>query len=98
MSRRVVFLADAEAEIAEAVDWYETRGKGLGADFMRSLEATVASIQRIPTQYQIIKDQARRAVLRRFPTASCTRPQNTKSSCSRVSMAGATPERLMGRL
>jgi plasmid stabilization system protein ParE len=65
MSRRVVFLA--EAEIAEAVDWHETRGKGLGADFMRSLEATVAAIQRVPTQYQIVKGQARRAVLRRFP-------------------------------
>jgi plasmid stabilization system protein ParE len=67
MSRRLVFLAEAEAEIAEAGEWYETRGKGLGADFMRSVEATVAAIQRAPTQYQIVKGQARRAVLRRFP-------------------------------
>ena len=66
MSRRVVFLAQAEAEIAEAAHWYETCGKGLGADFMRSLEAAIAAIQRIPTQYQIVKGQARRAVLRRL--------------------------------
>jgi|ERR1700760_337811 plasmid stabilization system protein ParE len=67
MNRKVIFRARAEAEIAEAVEWYETRGKGLGADFMRSLEATIAAIQRAPTQYQIVKGQARRAVLRRFP-------------------------------
>jgi plasmid stabilization system protein ParE len=67
MNRRVIFRAQAEAEIAEALEWYETRGKGLGADFMRSLDATVAAIQRAPTQYQIVKGQARRAVLRRFP-------------------------------
>jgi plasmid stabilization system protein ParE len=67
MNRRVIFRAQAEAEIAEALEWYETRGKGLGADFMRSLDATVAAIQRAPAQYQIVKGQARRAVLRRFP-------------------------------
>ena len=67
MSRKLIFRPQAEVEIAGAIDWYESRGKGLGADFMRSVEATVATIQRNPNQYQIVKGRARRAVLRRFP-------------------------------
>jgi plasmid stabilization system protein ParE len=98
MSRRVVFLAEAEAEIAEAVDWYETRGKGLGADFMRSLEATVASIQRIPTQYQIIKAQARRAVLRRFPYSVVYTASEHEIIVFACFHSRRDPRRLMGRL
>jgi hypothetical protein len=37
MNRKLVFWPEAEAELAEAVDWYETRGNGLGADFIEPL-------------------------------------------------------------
>jgi plasmid stabilization system protein ParE len=67
MNRKLILRPEAEAELAEAVDWYETRGKGLGADFMRAVDATMATIHRSPDQYQIIRGQVRRAVLRRFP-------------------------------
>jgi plasmid stabilization system protein ParE len=67
MNRKLILRPEAETELAEAVDWYETRGKGLGADFMRAVDAAMAAIQRNPDQYQIIKGQVRRAVLRRFP-------------------------------
>jgi plasmid stabilization system protein ParE len=67
MSRKFVFRPQAEAELTAAIDWYESRGKGLGAEFMRAIDATLAMIRRNPDQYQIIKGQARRAVLRRFP-------------------------------
>jgi plasmid stabilization system protein ParE len=67
MNRSVILRPEAEAELAEAVDWYESRGKGLGADFMRAVEAALASIERNPEQHQIVKGKVRRAVLRRFP-------------------------------
>jgi plasmid stabilization system protein ParE len=67
MNRKVILRPQAEAELAEAVDWYETRGKGLGADFIRAVDAAMAAIERNPEQYQIVKGQVRRAVLRRFP-------------------------------
>ena len=67
MNRRVILRPQAEAELAEAIDWYESRGKGLGADFMRAVDAAIAAIGRNPDQYQIDKGQVRRAVLRRFP-------------------------------
>jgi plasmid stabilization system protein ParE len=67
MNRKLILRPEAEAELAEAIDWYEVRGKGLGADFMRAVDAAMAAIERNPERYQIIKGQVRRAVLRRFP-------------------------------
>ena len=67
MSRTVLFLAKAEAELAEAADWYESRSKGLGTEFLRALDAAIANIQRNPLGYQTVFGSVRRAVMRRFP-------------------------------
>jgi len=60
MNRKLILRPEAEAELVEAVDWYETRGKGLGAGFMRAVDAAMATIQRNPRQYQIIEGRVRR--------------------------------------
>jgi plasmid stabilization system protein ParE len=65
--RRTIFRPEAEAELAEAVEWYETRGKGLGAAFIRSLEAAISAIERQPFAYPVVSGSARRAPMRRFP-------------------------------
>jgi plasmid stabilization system protein ParE len=65
--RTLVFRPEAEDEVSTAVFWYEERGKGLGAEFLRSFEATLSSIERSPLQYAIVDGEIRRAVLRRFP-------------------------------
>jgi plasmid stabilization system protein ParE len=57
----------AEEEIAEAFRWYEDKSEGLGSEFMRALDASLASIQRNPLAYAVVHKQIRRAVLRRFP-------------------------------
>lgn len=67
MTHRLVIRPEAERELAEAVDWYEGRGHGLGAEFLRSFDAAIAHIQRHPTLYPVVFGTARRAVLRRFP-------------------------------
>jgi plasmid stabilization system protein ParE len=67
MSGRVRFHAEAENEILQAVTWYEDRNAGLGAEFLRSLEAVVAAIQRHPLAYPVVHRSARRAVMRKFP-------------------------------
>jgi plasmid stabilization system protein ParE len=65
--RQVVLRPEAEAELADAVDWYESRGKGLGADLLRSVDAVIAAIQRSPEMYPNVFATVRRAMLRRFP-------------------------------
>jgi toxin ParE1/3/4 len=65
--RKLVVRLQARSEIAEAADWYEQQSVGLGADFLRAIEVTMSSIHHNPEQYQRIRGQTRRAVLRRFP-------------------------------
>ena len=67
VTHRIVFRADAEAELAEAIEWHETRGRGLGAALLRAIEATLANIQRNPFAYPEVMHSVRRAPVRRFP-------------------------------
>jgi toxin ParE1/3/4 len=67
MSRRLVFRRNAEAELAETVDWYENRRVGLGTEFLAEFDAVLARILDNPHRYQIVDDDIRRAPLHRFP-------------------------------
>lgn len=67
MSRRLVLRPEALDEISEATAWYEGRAAGLSAEFLRALDATLASVQRSPGQYPVVRADLRRALLRRFP-------------------------------
>lgn len=67
MSHRLVIRAEAESEISEAAEWYEERSAGLAGEFLRSIDATIASIRRRPHQYPIVLPGMGRALLRRFP-------------------------------
>jgi hypothetical protein len=41
MTRRLVLEPEAEAEIAEAAEWYESRARGVGPEFLRAVEVTL---------------------------------------------------------
>ena len=66
-ARRLIVLAAAEAETISAYDWYEAQSVGLGAEFLRAVDAVLASIQRTPALYPVVRGHTRRALLRRFP-------------------------------
>jgi toxin ParE1/3/4 len=57
----------AQADITDAARWYEQRDKGLGAEFLRALDACFSSIQRSPESHALVHPRLRRALLRRFP-------------------------------
>lgn len=59
--------SDAEADITDAYQYYEDKAEGLGLEFLRAVEACLASIQRYPAMNAIIHKDIRRAILRRFP-------------------------------
>jgi plasmid stabilization system protein ParE len=67
MTRRLTLRPEAESELSEAVDWYEARGKGLGTEFLRAVEAAIANIERNPLAYPVVENETRRAPVRRFP-------------------------------
>lgn len=67
MKREVIIRPEAEAELAEAFDWYEQQLRGLGSEFLISVDATVHAIARNPYRFAKIHKEVHRALLCRFP-------------------------------
>ena len=61
------FRPEARFDILEARSWYEERVPGLGDEFVRAIDASVAGILRFPEAYPEVHRDVRKAVLRRFP-------------------------------
>jgi len=67
MKPRLIIRPEAEAELAEAFEWYERRVPGLGADFLTAVDAALDSLLSNPLQHPLICKVVRRALTRRFP-------------------------------
>jgi toxin ParE1/3/4 len=67
MIRGVKVLPEAESDITEAYQWYENKAKGLGLEFIRSIDARLHLIRRNPLAFVPIYKDVRRVLLRRFP-------------------------------
>lgn len=63
----MVFRPEAEDEVLEAREWYETRRSGLGTEFAQAIDETISRIVEHPLSYQRAHKDTRRAVLSRFP-------------------------------
>ena len=63
----VITRDEAEADIAEATIWYERRCSGLGAEFLRSIDACFHLISRQPEIFPEVYRQARMGLPRKFP-------------------------------
>lgn len=64
---KLVFLAEATAELSEARDWYEARWPGTGDDLGRAFDDALAAILRAPFAYVRIAGDHRRIRLHRYP-------------------------------
>ena len=69
MTWQVIFEAAAQAEIANAFDWYEQKSYGLGGDFLRMIAAAEELLTRNPDTFPSTRGRFRRVLLRRFPYA-----------------------------
>ena len=69
MTRTLHLLPRAEAELADAMDWYEERREGLGGELLELARASFERILEAPHQLPSWVDdrQYRRLVLERFP-------------------------------
>jgi plasmid stabilization system protein ParE len=58
----------AEADVAEAMRWYDERVPGLGARFLDAFDSTLHSIVQRPKLFQLVHRDTRRALFPRpFP-------------------------------
>ena len=63
------FSSDADAELAEARQWYAHQRQDLDLEFMDSVDEALTRVVRNPHLYPIVYRNVRRAVVRRFPFA-----------------------------
>ena len=67
MSYSLSIRKEAEADIPEAFEYYESCRKNLGADFILCIEESITRIEKTPRQYKIIHKTVHRALVRKFP-------------------------------
>ena len=67
MTYRLRVRREAKADIREAARWYEGERIGLGRAFVQQIDALLDRLRLNPMQYQIVYQEIRRAIPRRFP-------------------------------
>jgi toxin ParE1/3/4 len=67
VTRTLIVRPEAEADLAASKLWYEEQHDGLGARFLREVDATVRRIISDPLAFGFVRGRLRRALLRRFP-------------------------------
>ena len=63
----IIILHEAELELQEIVEYYESKSSGLGMDFADEMKKTIQLIQQSPEKQPLQNDQARRILTNRFP-------------------------------
>ena len=64
---RLTYHPEAEAEVVEAAEFYETRASGLGDRFLREFDVAVAEIQASPSLWPVVEGDLRCHAMGRFP-------------------------------
>ncbi|MEX2517207.1 MAG: type II toxin-antitoxin system RelE/ParE family toxin [Gammaproteobacteria bacterium] len=61
------FHPDAEAELSEAIQYYENVESGLGQDFAVEAYSAIQRAIAYPHAWMVLEGEVRRALVRRFP-------------------------------
>lgn len=69
MTRPVLFLPEAEADLLEGQAWYDARAIGLGDRFFAAVDVVVRRIGAAPHQFPEVHGRTHRALVRHFPYA-----------------------------
>jgi plasmid stabilization system protein ParE len=75
---RVVYHPEAEAELVDAVRFYEEHVAGLGDRFLREFQEAIDAIASAPEMWPLIEGSIRRYSMRRFPYAIYYRAAHTE--------------------
>ncbi|MGH7628405.1 MAG: type II toxin-antitoxin system RelE/ParE family toxin [Gemmatimonadales bacterium] len=67
--RQLVVRSVAEAELAEAVEWYAGRSPGTARRFLAAVDEALARIRQNPGSFPVVHGQLRRVLVAQFPYA-----------------------------
>ena len=89
----VYFLPEAEAELYDSQDLYDSRSPGLGDRFFAAVDALLPRIGDNPQQFPVAFQNLRRAIVRRFPYAIYPR-RGRRCICHRLRLHQPRPATL----
>ena len=93
----MTILPQAEADLANARDWYERQRGGLGSAFLLSMEEVLERIRRTPEMNPVVHRDVRRALTRRFPYAVYYRIEGDEVVVLGIFHAGRAPREWQSR-
>jgi plasmid stabilization system protein ParE len=67
VNRPIIVKPEAEADLAEARDWYEGRQAGMGETFLAAVDGAFAGVQQTPELFPRAFRDVRLARVKRFP-------------------------------
>lgn len=67
MTLPVIWIPEADADLKEALAWYEGMHPDLAIRFVMAVESAVETIAEHPRRFRVVHKQMRRAGIRRFP-------------------------------
>lgn len=67
MNYRLIVRPEAEEDIKDAFEWYESQSAGLGTDFVKSVDDALDMTARTPELYPKIYREIRRSLVKKFP-------------------------------
>jgi plasmid stabilization system protein ParE len=71
MSFPLIIKPEAELDIKQAFEWYESKQAGLGRGFVTHLDQTFLSVSQSPESRAVVEQEARLALVRHFPFVVC---------------------------
>ena len=98
MIESVEFNPNAQQEVADSFDWYESRERGLGGDFLEALDHCIRLIRLHPEMFPIAFKNHRRGLLTRFPFAVFYRVKSDVLTIYAVFHCSKNPFQLTDRL
>jgi plasmid stabilization system protein ParE len=93
----LVLRRAAVGDIEDAQLWYEGQEPGLGDRFLAAVERTLALVEKNPYVYQLVEDEIRRAVVRKFPYNVFYLPEVERVVVLAVFHQAMSPGRLASR-
>ncbi len=96
--KRIIRLRDeAEEDLTAAASWYEQQRAGLGQEFLDEVLSTLQSIAEQPLRYPLVRRNARRALMTRFPFGVYFRVEEAQIVVMAVMHGSRHPRRWQSR-
>jgi len=67
MNYTILFKEEAELDLLNSIEWYESKQAGLGEQFLQEVNSNIQLIQKSPYLFQVKQRHKRFCPLKQFP-------------------------------